>query len=213
MHYFEYVPEISEILSLNPKGSAFLFDMDGTLINTEGLHAKAFMSLLDPSRSSLAPSQERLYEMCLGQTDERIFNILNEHQLLDTQDIHSLRARKNSNFIEQLKEVTAEEICLPAIGALLEQIKSLGHKIALVTSSDHESASASMKQMGFLSYFDAFITEESTERNKPHPDPYILACKNLSSSPESCFVFEDSPTGLAAAKDFAPGAIIHACWY
>lgn len=218
MHYYEQVPEVHEILSLNPGTTAFLFDMDGTLINTEGLHARAFFSLLEAENlddlSSGSHSKERLYDLCLGQTDERIFGILRENNLLTGKDLGQLRAMKNALYISYLEALQEEEeVCLPEIGRFLREIHQAGHKMALVTSSDRESAQASMNRFGFSDLFQLMITEESTERNKPHPDPYHLACEKLGATPKSCVVFEDSPTGLLAAKEFSPGAIIHARWY
>lgn len=212
MHYFEYVPEITEIFSLNPGTKAFLFDMDGTLINTETLHAKAFYGLLEGQNLENI-TVNNLYDLCLGQTDEKIFSVLKDHNLLKGKETGELRLAKNALYASFINQAKEEDICLPGVGKLLKDIKSAGHKLALVSSSDRESVETSMKRMDFLELFDLLVTEETTEKNKPHPDPYLYACSQLGESPATCAVFEDSPAGLEAAKSFAPGALIHASWY
>ena len=212
MHYFEHVPDLTEILGLLPHAKACLFDMDGTLIDTEILHAKAFHKLLELDHPGVFTDQQ-LHDLCLGATDEGVFRKLQEQDYLSKYQIEELKNKKNDFYLEYLETSLSADICHPQITQLLEKIKHSGKKIGLVTSSDELCATASMKRLGLFAHFDVFVTQESTELNKPDPAPYVKACADLGLAPQECIVFEDSPTGLQAAKAFGPGAIIHARWY
>jgi HAD superfamily hydrolase (TIGR01509 family) len=59
---------------------------------------------------------------------------------------------------------------------------------------------ATLQAMQILDWFDAVVCAEDYERGKPHPDPFLLAAKLMGVPPTECIVFEDSPTGIEAAK-------------
>lgn len=217
MRDYRHVPDITEVLERLPGAEAFLFDMDGTILDSEVLHAKAFRSLLEgdvpASLKAQNLSETELYRLCLGQTDERVFSILQGYKLFDGRDPKELRIKKNERYLSLLSETEKERLCLPRMAELLLKIREAGHKLALVTSSDKESARASMLRLGLSDLFHLYVTEESTEKNKPDPAPYFLASQSLGVAPENCVVFEDSPAGLEAASNFGAGAVIRACWY
>ncbi|MEX0798385.1 MAG: HAD family phosphatase [Bacteriovoracaceae bacterium] len=212
MHHFEHVPEIDEIHALHPGAKACLFDMDGTLMNTEIIHAQAMFKLLEKNHPG-SFTLERLADLCLGQTDSYIFQKLREENFLAGFEPADLESQKNSHFLALLETTDPASIFFPEVKLLLEDLTKADFKLALVTSSDKHSSAALLEFLKIGSFFEIILTKESTEKNKPHPDPYLKALEGFGLKPQDCVIFEDSPTGLAAAKRAGAGSIIHARWY
>ncbi|MCO4753130.1 MAG: HAD family phosphatase [Bacteriovoracaceae bacterium] len=212
MHLFKHVPAITDIFGLHATPKACLFDMDGTLMDTEILHAQALYELVQKHHPDTL-TKEELLELCLGQTDDFIFERLRDRDCFKSFDNKSLEQFKLDAFLKLLNKTPVSSIFLPQIKNLLEELKSANIRLALVTSSDRESAMALLKLLEIDTYFELFITKEDTELNKPHPEPYLKAYRDLNEAAENCVIFEDSPTGLQAAQTAAPRAIIKAGWY
>ncbi len=94
---------------------------------------------------------------------------------------------------------------------LLAALKKEGKKIALATASGERLYSAALENNGILHYFDAFASTEETVRGKGFPDVYLLAAKRAGVQPCECIVFEDIPTGIAAAKQGGMAAAAYFC--
>lgn len=212
MHEFSHIPDLDELKALNPVLRACLFDMDGTLFDTEKLHAKAIFELTDRINPGIY-SFEEIEKFCIGKTDTGIFNELKDRKLFESADVPTLVDMKVNSYLKCLETELVEKIFLPKVLELLQTLKANNIKLALVTSSDYKSTVATLAKVDLEKYFEFLVTEESTERNKPDPDPYHFACDKLQLAPVECAVFEDSATGLKAAQDFNPGALIAARWY
>ena len=83
---------------------------------------------------------------------------------------------------------------------LFEYLKDMGSKIVCVTNSIQMTTLEMLKSTGQFDYFDMIITNEDVENNKPHPDCYNLAVKNLDIRPDNCIIIEDSEKGMQSAK-------------
>lgn len=94
---------------------------------------------------------------------------------------------------------------------LLAALKKCGKKIALATASSERLYAAALENNGVLQYFDAFASTEETERGKGFPDVYLLAAKRAGAFAQDCIVFEDIPTGIAAAKQGGMAAAAYFC--
>lgn len=212
MQLFNHVPLISDILGLHATPKACLFDMDGTIMDTEIIHAQALYELVQLHHPNKYTECE-LYELCLGQTDDFIFDTLRAQNCFLNLTNEKLEALKLEIFLRILKTTPSNKIFIPQIKSLLSELKDKGIKLAVVTSSDKLSAMALLDLLDVAQYFELFITKEDTKLNKPHPDPYLMAYKTLGCEAQECLIFEDSPTGLKAAEIAAPKAIIKAGWY
>ncbi|MBW1839897.1 MAG: HAD-IA family hydrolase, partial [Deltaproteobacteria bacterium] len=82
----------------------------------------------------------------------------------------------------------------------LKEVKKMGFKMGLATSSLESTAIPSLERIGIKSLFDAFVFGDHVEKGKPSPDIYLLAAKRLGIEPESCLVFEDALNGIKSAK-------------
>ena len=72
--------------------------------------------------------------------------------------------------------------------------------LAIASGGHREPVEATLKAIGILEMFEAVVCAEDYERGKPFPDPFLEAARRIGVPAEDCLVFEDSPTGIEAAK-------------
>lgn len=167
---------------------AVIFDLDGTLIDTERLAIAATVAAFDAM--GFAADLDFLHQL-VGKdlpTGERL--IAARYPALDLRD---LDARVTASLQQEL---LAGMPLKPGVRALLSQI--VLPKV-IVTSSSHKSAVHKIAQAGLAGDFVHLITLDDVARAKPFPDPYLLAAQRLGLPPARCLVFEDSEIGAEAA--------------
>ncbi|WP_372652816.1 HAD family hydrolase [Halobacteriovorax sp.] len=193
MHIIKIIPTLEDIKAITSARS-ILFDMDGTLVNTEPLHAKALLNTLQelsPKRNFII---EELHQMFHGQGDNDVYKALETELSVSFDDFLTI---KNKYFIKSISE--SERILRPEITSLLEQLKKESYKIALVTASEKSAALCILEKENLKKYFDIILTREDSSETKPSPRPYLDAIEKLNIKKEDAFIFEDSETGIQAA--------------
>ena len=168
--------------------SAILFDMDGTLIDSEPLWLKAEIEVMAEVGCHW-DEQDQIN--CLGGPAERTERYMQER---------SQNIKPYGYFINRLHEVmrariTNELDLIPNALSLLKECKDAGIKTALVTASSRDLMTIVLKR--FLpGTFDVVVSGDDVEKSKPDPAPYLLAAKQLSVDILKCLVLEDSLTGV-----------------
>ncbi|HEY3837425.1 MAG TPA: HAD family phosphatase [Bryobacteraceae bacterium] len=170
--------------------AAYIFDCDGTLADTMPTHYKAWMAALGEHGRDFPEAM--FYELG-GVPTARIVEILNErhgHSL----PVEATVAHKESLFLEMSSQIAAIE---PVV-SLARQYH--GHKPLAVASGGHRRiVMNTLRALGIADLFQAIVCSEDYRRGKPAPDPFLEAALRLDVAPESCLVFEDTATGIAAA--------------
>lgn len=191
-----------------PRPQAVLWDMDGTLVDSEPLWGIA----LDEAATELGrPLDAEVRETITGTDDRTTMRLLTRHtgaSLTDTEldALHQRIVARVGGLLEA--EVPVLEGALEAVQGL----RAAGVPLALVTSSPRRVAEISLAQLG-RGLFDAVVTAEDVTERKPDPEPYLLAARMLGVQPEKSWAVEDSPSGALAAERagcrvlLAPGAI------
>lgn len=171
-----------------------IFDMDGTLIVSTEADYLAWEKVFKNYGKKLTYED---YQPLLG---IRSANVIKEYiEISDEEDVKRILKEKFDYFVEI---VTANPIKpVLAAEAFLKSVLKYPVKIALATSSRNEKMQLILKQLDFLQYFDAIVTGNEVENSKPAPDIFLKAAERLGLSPEECFVVEDGPIGVAAAKN------------
>ncbi|MCC1492231.1 HAD family phosphatase [Cognatishimia sp. F0-27] len=170
--------------------AAILFDLDGTLIDTEALARAAGQYAFDQLGLSL---EEDLWTMLVGRDQESGEAILKNH--FGEIDLRRLETLWNA----ETRRLEAGGIALkPGARALLAGTDALGIPRGLATSSQRHSARRKMQRTD-LGGFGAVVTANDVDNRKPAPDAYLLAARLLGVDPRDCLAFEDSETGAEAA--------------
>jgi beta-phosphoglucomutase len=104
--------------------------------------------------------------------------------------------RKNRRYVELLQTISEGDI-YPGVVPFLENIRHKGLKIGLCSSS--RNARMVLENLNLSRWFDAVVTGDEIIHAKPDPEIFLLGARRLGIEPGACLVFEDAPSGIAAA--------------
>ncbi|EGT0013985.1 TPA: pyrophosphatase PpaX [Clostridium perfringens] len=169
---------------------AVLFDLDGTLINTNDLILKSFKHTFK-TMLDLEPTEEEI-TMNYGRPLQEIFKSYDENRIEEM--INCYRKINLELHDDECKEFADVDL-------MLQTLKNKGIKIGIVTSKKSDMAERGAKLMGIFKYFDTFITPEVTIKHKPEGEPVLKACENLGVSPSEALMVGDSPYDILAGKN------------
>lgn len=170
--------------------AALLFDLDGTLIDTDPIHAAVFIKMF-AARGRIIDTAFYMANIH-GRMNEEIFA---EH--IPGEDPHALSQSKEHAFRARLGETMPST---PGLQALLALAADRAIATAVVTNAPRENAEAMLISLGLIEAFDTLVIGDECTAGKPDPAPYAEAMRRLGAEPEHCIAFEDSPAGLASAR-------------
>jgi HAD superfamily hydrolase (TIGR01509 family) len=170
--------------------SAYLFDCDGTIVDSMPLHYIAWKSALAEWGCDYP---EDLFYQWGGKPIRDIIAELNAIHSL-AMPVEQVARRKEGLYYELLPQLTA-------VPEVLEQITARHGKIpfAVVSGSTRESVVKSLEITHLLDKFDLLVCAGEYKNAKPAPDPFLMAAEKLGVPPETCLVFEDTGLGIEAA--------------
>ncbi|MGW3042929.1 HAD family hydrolase [Kitasatospora sp. NPDC001159] len=178
--------------------SAVLFDMDGTLVDTEQLWWQAAAELAEELNRPLTDQDA---PEVLGQAVEHTAAHLHEVSGTTLSEAE-LAARLGESFAVK---VAAETVPRPGALALLAALREARVPTALVSASPRRVVELVLSAIG-RDWFEVTLAAEDTARTKPAPDPYLAAAQRLGLDPAACVAVEDTPTGVASAT--AAGCVV-----
>ena len=170
--------------------TAVLFDMDGTLIDSEPVWFETEVALLAELGYELGPEH---WPYVLGQPNEAACKYL-----LGVSGL-PLTWQELSNRIEAaMVPILSQGVeLLPGAKELLVELAEAGVPAALVSASPRSIVDACLGGIG-ADFFRHTVSGNDVARSKPHPEPYLMAAQLLGVAPEQCVVIEDSPIGTAS---------------
>lgn len=170
--------------------SAYLFDCDGTIVDSMPLHYDAWKSALAEWNCTF---KEELFYSWGGRPVREIIARLNEMNGL-SMPVDLVATKKERLYHQQLP-------LLKGIPAVVEHIHAQHGRIplAVVSGSRRKSVEASLTALNLLDKFDTLVCAEDYKNGKPAPDGFLLAAARLAVPPTECLVFEDTDLGIEAA--------------
>tara|TARA_X000000368_G_scaffold416174_1_gene409488 strand:+ start:4062 stop:5771 length:1710 start_codon:yes stop_codon:yes gene_type:complete len=169
-----------------------LFDLDGTLVNTDNIYIKVWNELL--KEYNLKCDKTFFNYFIKGKSDITFMKYLCKDITNDR--IKEISQKKNDLFIKLLNE--NKNILFDGVLSFFEENKH--HNIAIVTSSNKETAEYILKLTELYKYVDLIVASENTNKHKPYPEPYLKAIEQFDTNIENIFIFEDSYSGYSSAK-------------
>lgn len=171
--------------------TAVIFDMDGTLFDTEALFQKEWNAIANERGVVLSDSFK--YEIC-GTSGEAMNRVIEAHYgVSDGNEIQWECKKRVAAALQQQVPLK------PGCKEILDYFYKKHIPMAIGSSSRKELIESNLKISGCQKYFQAIASGDEIERGKPAPDIFLLAAKRLGVDPKDCYVFEDSPNGIRAA--------------
>ncbi|QVM89242.1 HAD-IA family hydrolase [Pseudomonas entomophila] len=174
--------------------TALLFDLDGTLTDTDTLHLQAFRKLLH-DHDGRALTQEQFDTQVSGRSNGLLFADLFPHA--DTAERQRLAERKEALF----RELSPSLSPLPGLLDLLAHAEQHGIGMCVVTNAPRLNAEHMLAAMGLDERFKHVLVADELERPKPDPLPYLTGLQRLGANAGQALAFEDSLPGVKAAVD------------
>ena len=169
---------------------AYLFDCDGTIVDSMPLHYQAWRQALAELDCAFP---EDLFYAWGGRPVTEIISALNQQNSL-AMPVDVLGRRKENLYYEMLPS-------LKVIPEVVEHVYAQRGNIpmAVVSGSRRRSVTTSLTQLHLLDKFDLLVCAEDYTQGKPAPDCFLLAAERLGVEPSDCLVFEDTDLGIEAA--------------
>lgn len=174
---------------------AILFDIDGTLCDSDPIHFCAFRELLQQvGFNNGVPISEEFYSANIsgGHNDDLARALF--------PDLDHDKAMKFMDDKEALYRRLAPEqlVAVEGLHDLCRWIKDHKLKRAAVTNAPRSNAELMLSLLGLTEFFPVLVIGSECDRAKPFPDPYLKALELIGASPDHTFIFEDSASGIRA---------------
>lgn len=179
---------------------AFLFDLDGTLIDSMPHHHDAWVAW--HARRGLAIDAEAFFAATAGRSNDEILA-----------DMFPAATAAERSAMADEKEVLYREIAAPRLAliegaqAFVEGSLAAGLRLAVCTASTPENMVLAFARYPIRDWVETVVSPADGLRGKPHPDIFLEAARRLGIAPAHCIVFEDAPLGVEAARRAGMAAV------
>lgn len=176
---------------------AFIFDLDGVIVDTAKYHYRAWKSLADELG---IPFTEEDNENFKGVSRRRCLEILLQmgNIVMSETEFESCLEKKNDEYLSYISKMTQDEI-LPDVPRVLEFLKERNIPMALGSAS--KNAMPILESVGLTSYFLTVVDGTKVTKAKPDPEVFERAAAIIGCDGEDCIVVEDAKAGIEAAQN------------
>lgn len=191
-----YSPCMNRVRLPEQPYEGYIFDLDGTLVDSMPLHYRAWRRALAEAGAPPEAFLPGEFYSCGGKSATDVVDYLNAAYGLDM-DRKLVAERKRLFYLGMMQNDGAAPIAEVADFA-----RSLKGKapMAIATGSALPGAMATLEAAGLTGLFDIIITPEDVLEGKPAPDMFLLAASRMGADPVRCIVFEDATPGIEAAR-------------
>jgi beta-phosphoglucomutase len=180
---------------------AYLFDLNGTMIDDMQYHIKAWYRILNELGANI--SLERMRDECYGKNNELLDRIFPGRFTEEEKNRMSLE--KERQYQQEFKPHLA---LLPGLQSFLEEAYQSGIKMAIGSAAIMFNIDFVLDGLNIRHYFDSIVSADDVTESKPHPETYLKCAAQLNISPADCMVFEDAPKGVEAALNAGMESVV-----
>lgn len=172
------------------KWNTIIFDMDGTLFDTEQI---AKLAWFEYGKLKNLPVTDEFYLSLIGRSKQSAQVMFDKYMPshFDVDDAYHY----THEFMKEYKEKYGPKPKTD-LKRLLNLLKDKGYKIALCSSSGEVTIEMNLNYVGIKEYFDVIVNGSMVSNGKPAPDIYLLTAEKLGVKPNECLVIEDSKNGI-----------------
>jgi len=174
---------------------AIIFDMDGTLVDTEPFNTEIEKRLFRLNKVEIS---EEAHQKYLGiASDAMWLEITEQHQLqIPVSELIEQNHKESYRYLSEVEQIPI----MTGLIDLLKKLQARKYPMAVASSSTPEIIDLILKKTNLKKYFQVILSAEEAGKSKPEPDVFLLAAEKLGINPANCLVVEDSPNGIKAAK-------------
>jgi HAD superfamily hydrolase (TIGR01509 family) len=180
---------------------AFLFDLNGTMINDMDYHIRAWYNILHALGSDI--TMDRMKEECYGKNEELLERMFPGR--FSATEKQSMSLAKEQAYQEAFRP---ELQLIAGLDTFLPGAHAQGIAMAIGSAAIHFNIDFVLDGLSIRSYFDAIVGAEDVDRSKPDPETYLRCAALLDMPEKNCLVFEDSPKGVDAARRAGMQAVV-----
>jgi beta-phosphoglucomutase-like phosphatase (HAD superfamily) len=173
--------------------AAFIFDIDGTIIDSMPFHTRSWEVFL--ARRGMPTVGEDFFRRTAGRTGIEVMREL--FGPLTDDDAHAMTREKEAIYRELFAPEFRE---VAGFTAFARAAKVAGVRLACATAGDPDNIRFAVGGLRLQGFFDAAVGAHDVARGKPEPDLFLLAADRVGVAPAHCLVFEDAPLGIEAAR-------------
>jgi beta-phosphoglucomutase family hydrolase len=174
--------------------AGYIFDLDGTLIDTMPLHFRAWDAAIRRAGLQEGLSEELFYSLG-GVPTLRVAELIGAHYGLKLDPLVVFH-EKETLFVEL--QAAAEAVLIEPVVAFARRMAPT-HPLAVATGGTRDIAERSLELAGLRPLFKAVVTVDDVRHGKPAPDMFLLAAERMGVDPKDCLVFEDAEPGIQGA--------------
>lgn len=181
---------------------AFIFDMDGTIVDNMAFHTESWIAFFAQRGQTLDP--DAFFRDTAGRQGHEILRHYLGDALLDA----------DTATLNDAKEAVYRELYAPhrktvdGFDDLIAQAKLRGVKLAVATAAPNANITFTLDGLDLRRHFDAIVGAADVARGKPNPDVFLAAAERCGVAPGHCIVFEDAPLGVEAARRAGMRAVV-----
>lgn len=175
------------------KFKGIIFDLDGTLVDSEPLHMEAWLNVLAQKGLKF---DEHWFEQWIGKSDRILAESVIEGHVIQA-TVEELQENKRTTY-HQMAAERAE--LFPEVERYLNHFRQY-LKLGIATNSSKDDAAAVFSRLPLTGFVSAVVTADDVPKLKPAPDMYLLAAERIGLNTAEGLAIEDSPAGLQAAKE------------
>jgi beta-phosphoglucomutase family hydrolase len=182
---------------------AFVFDMDGTILDNMGFHTEAWMQTIEELGQPPRDPQE-WERVTSGTPNHEIFRNLLSLRELDDAGVNHWVERKEGLYREKALDRLVE---LAGFTQFLARARDLDIRLGLATGAGPSNISFNLEALGLVDAFDTIVGAADVVKGKPDPEVFLTSAARLGVEPSAVLVFEDAPLGIDAARAAGMGVV------
>ncbi len=192
--------------------SSILFDLDGTILNSEPLHMKSLQLLL--KNAKIACSMRELSSRYHGLDDTAVLEDLNKRYpslMMNQETFVNIKNTLYINELESMEDIELEHLITPGFRSFFKKIIP-NHKVGVVSASEKDVVYATLNRLNICNELSVVEFRKNEVSSKPSPLPYLNTIKHLQDRPPTTLIFEDSKAGLQAAHSSGSSVVQISCF-
>lgn len=182
---------------------AFLFDLNGTMIDDMQYHCKAWFNILnDDLKANL--SWEQVKEQMYGKNTELLIRVFGKDRFTQ-EEMDILSVEKEKRYQAEYRPILK---LIDGLDDFLEEAKGAGIRMGIGSAAIPFNINFVLDGLNLHHYFTSVVSADDVIESKPDPETYLKGAAELGVLPEACIVFEDAPKGVEAAQRAGMKAVV-----